>query len=594
MQKFCIPIFLVLGMLFGLACGPAFVQDPVPPKLAFSDELFDVLQLPSAPEDTSNGDQDTKCSIIMDSRIASSNGSSGYLKKNCYTFSQILACMKTSIAGVKYEGYYTGYDVEQQFNADTQTNTSVIVSNYIKTDEFFAHAVSAGFPNTDMLPSKAIEQIAEDADRDSLYIFITDMAMPRSSESYKIIEALSDEIISDNDLTVGLIGVLADYAGTVYNIPISHLGVNLPANESYQKPIYLLYVGEKKAVFRAMDNFLLASESNSSLNAPGQIRALYYYKYDCEPYSDAQAAGERQQTMAVSYSGRLTSYMMSDKRQQYDPEYIFARIPDDPEVNALVNSMPLSKVYSGVLADENIENEKDNLAFSFEIPFRIVSDTGSAKSGLLQSGGSIELSDLALSLAVDVTCVKLRKEDDALQMNKPESVSKEMNLHTDTANFDLDNATVSVLGDYNASGLTLDEPVIYLARMAVECVLPANVLTKAYDVSWLNDWQIDLTQLQKEWGRDTAIEQVLKTPYIADIFGKALLDANITLVQRYVSENDAQYVQGIDFGFVLREQAQNYSNLKDFEDNEDLGWAFSRADVIKMMSSQSAAPSPKP
>lgn len=600
MKKFLILVFLVFSMLFCCACG---INDPLgsdyqkPAQLTFNDEVYKVLELPSVLEDGSSGSRDVKYNLIMDSRITSSNNSSGYLKKNCYTFSQILACLKTSIAGEEYDGYYTGEDVEQQFNADTQANTSVIVSNYIRTDDFFANAVGARFPNTDMLPSEAIEQIAEDADRDSLYIFITDMAMPQASESYKIIEALG-KIFSDNDLTVGLIGIKADYAGSVCNIPISHIGVKLSENKSYQKPIYLLYAGEKNAVFEAMDSFLLASKGNNSLNTPDQVQALYYYKYDCEPNSEAQVAGEQQPTISISYSGGLTSYM-----KQCTPECVF-QIPDETDEKTLVDGVSLSKIYSGVLQDESISNDENNIEFSFTIPFQIASNTGTAESELLKAGGSIALSELDLSLRAEVQRVELnmqgdseqtKKQGETLQMSNPESVdSKEINLYTDDAKFDLDNATVSVVGNYNVSFLELDIPVIYLARMTVECALPNEVLADAYDVSWLNDWQMDQTQLQKDWGKDTAIEQALRTPFIADIFGKALLDANITFVQRYISNSTTQYVQGIDFGLVLREQRRYYdSNWEDTDNQEGADWAFSNAEIVEMMNGLATSPSPE-
>lgn len=618
MRKYIILIFLVFSMLLCCACGisePPGWDCPKSAKLSFTDEVYKVLELPSATKDGSGGTSATKdessgsgdivYNLIIDSRIASSNSCSGYLKKNCYTFSQILACLKTSIAGEEYVGYYTGENVEQQFNADTQTNTSVIVSNYIKTDDFFANTVGARFPNTDMLPSKAIAQIAEDADRDNLYVFITDMAMPQASESYKIIEAL-DKVISDNDLTVGLIGIMADYAGTVYNIPISHIGVSLPDNnESYKKPIYLLYAGEKNAVFEAMDSFLLACEGNDSLKTPDQVEALYYFKYDCEPNSEAQTISEQQPTIAVSFSGYLANYMKQDTTKNQD---IFTLVSEDSEEKtlserkALSESMPFYKIYIGARNDESISNEKYNLEFSFTIPFQIVSDTGTAKSELLKSellksGESIALSELDLSLLKEVLRVELTKQGnleqtkqgETLQIGNPESADgKDINLHTEDAKFDLDNATVSVVGDYNVSFLNQDIPVIYLVRMTVESALPKEILANAYDVSWLNDWQMNQTKLQEDWGKDTAIEQALKTPYIADIFGKALLDANITSVQKCISDSSAQFKQGIDFGFVLREQRRYYDSK--WEDTVGDDWAFSNAEIVEMM----ATPSPKP
>ena len=362
MRKNGILIILILCMIFCYACAglgnTASVDrdNPKPALLTFSDDVYNALRLPSTPEDVPTDGQNIQYNIVIDSRIASSSGSSGYLKRNCYTFSQILACLKISIAGEKYNGYYTGYDIEQQFNADTQANTPVVVSDYIKTDDVFAKAAGADLSNTDILPSDAIDQIAKDVDRDSLYIFVTDMAMPNESDSYEIIEALSDEIITDNDLTVGLIGILADYAGTVYNIPISHIGVNLSDSKSYQKPIYLLYVGEKNAVFEAMDRFLVTSENNSTLKVPGNINALYYYKYNCKPNSDIQAS--EQQTSLVSFSGSLATYtyMKQNTINKNEIYNIISLNSDDLNKKAFLENMPFYRLYASATKDE--KNQK--------------------------------------------------------------------------------------------------------------------------------------------------------------------------------------------------------------------------------------------
>jgi len=129
----------------------------------------------------------------------------------------------------------------------------------------------------------------------------------------------------------------------------------------------------------------------------------------------------------------------------------------------------------------------------------------------------------------------------------------------------------------------LDNPVIYSVRMTFKCKAPSQFLEESYDTAWLNQWQMDLDKLQKNWGTEGNIAEALKTPYLSDIFGEALLNANIAVVQKYISDFSTQYVNGINFGVVLREQALHYNNMEDWKDDEDFGWAFSKSDVDMML-----------
>ena len=580
MRKFYILLILVFGALFCLACGPDYVQDPVPPKLAYSDELSDALQIPRAPEDELNDDQDVKYNIVVDSRIASSNRSSGYLKKNCYTFQQILSCLQSSIAGDSYIGYYTCKNDINTIDPETGTNEITDVSNYIETSDLFLRTASSSLPNNEVRPAEVIKQIASEVDRENLYIFITDFSMKNSSESQQIIDAINRGIIKDYNLTLGLIGIKADYSGTVYDIPISNLGVSLPETEAFQKPIYLFFAGEKHEVFKAMDSFLLASEGFSGLNSPRQIEALYYYKYNYTLQTDGKASVNQQGGTRISYAGRLACYL----KENNDPNYIFSNIPDDPQINSFLDSLSLSKVYSGILLDDNIANETNNIEFTFQIPFQLNSDEVTANSRLLRSENVIDISNLSFGLSGDISRIELRLQDNALQLIAPEIVqSKELNLHLETAEIDLNNNTICIEGDYHPLSLNkLDEPILYRVRITVEGALPMKVLADANALTWLNEWQMDISQVQKKWSHAEVVDLVLKTPYIADVFYNALYSANIAEVQKYLQSASSDYVLGINFGLVLREKAQHYNQDKDWDETEDFGWAFSQVDINDM------------
>lgn len=515
----------------------------------------------------------------MDSRIASNSNRSGYLGKNCTTLQNILSCLQTSVTGKNYVGYYTGKADVYETDPVSSQQIKIGTTNYSVTDDFFAQASCARFPNTDVLPSETIAQIAKDVSEDSVYVYLTDLAMPNAGESHRLVSDLSEGVLTNNNLTIGLIGILADYKGTVLDIPISKVGVALPSENEYQKPVYLLFIGQKTAVFELMDSFLTTSEGNSSLNQPEQINALYYYKYDFVTKTESMA-DDGQKSASIAFNGRLANYVTD----QSDLSFIFNVNSEDAGDETILRNLTFEKMYSGILADEKMANDQGNLQFSFEIPYKIQCATESAKSELMKKDGNICLSELSPTLETELYRIAFHNEAKQLVASKAEAVSSdELYIDANTAKGDEQSESWIVSGNYSASKLELDNPVIYSIRMTFKCKAPSQLLEDSYDTEWLNRWQMDLVKVQQNWGTEENIVEVLKTPYLSDIFGEALLNANIAAVQSYISDFSTQFVNGINFGVVLREQALHYNNEGDWSDDEDFGWAFSKSAVDAML-----------
>lgn len=579
MRRFFLSALLVSIAMIGFGCNDTICEPDPPAKAALHEDLLEELKLPRAPENHVNATQEIEYHIIMDSRIASSNSRSGFLRKNCVTLQNILSCLQTSVSGKGYKGYYTGKAKVYDSDPVSGKQVEVGVTNYSLTNNLFSQASCAKFSSTDLLPSETIVQIASEVTEKSVYVFVTDLAMPNAGESAQIISALSERVLTNNNLTVGLIGALADYCGTVLDIPISKVGVDLPPKGHYQKPVYLLLVGQKDAVYELMDTFLYASESNNSLNQTGQMNALYYRKYEFATRKDA-TTGEVQEAATVKNTGCLAKYMVD----QYNPSNIFKMSAEDSEWKDVLSNLPFSKIYSGIKFDKNMTSDKGNLQFSFEIPYKIQSMNESAKSELMKKVGDISLSELSPTLNTELYRIAFHEDASELVVSKAEPVSSdELYIDANTAKSDPQSERWTVSGNYNASKLELDNPVIYSVRMTFNCKAPSQLLEKSYDTAWLKQWQMDLDKLQKNWGSESNIGEALKTPYLADIFGNALLNANTTAVQKYISDFSTQYVNGINFGVVLREQALHYNNEGDWEDDEDFGWAFSKSAVDIML-----------
>lgn len=580
MRRTILSALLVFIALIGIGCSNSY-KEPAPPppiKAILSQDLIEDLTLPCAPENCANIPQNIEYSIIMDSRIASNSNRSGYLGKNCSTMQNILSCLQTSVSGKTYQGYYTGKADIYETDPVSSQQTKIGVTNYSMTDGFFAQASCAKFPNTDVLPSETIAQIVKDVSEGSVYVYLTDLAMPNVGESHKVVSDLSG-VLGNNNLTIGLIGILADYKGTVLDIPISKVGVNLPSENKYQKPVYLLFVGQKYAVFELMDTFLKTSEGNNYLNQPNQVNALYYYKYDFVTKPES-LSDEGQKSASVTFNGRLANFAT----KQDDLSFIFSDSAKDLDEETVLKELSFEKIYCGVVSDQKMANDQDNLQFSFDIPYKIQCTAENAKSQLMSNGGELSLSELSPTLEAESYRIAFHNDANNLVASEAEPViSDELYIDVNTAKIDQQSGDWLVSGNYNASKLVPDCPVIYRIRITFNCKAPSQILEESYDIRWLSEWQMDLDKVQRDWGSEKNIVEILKTPYLSEIFGEPLLNANITAVQDYISDFSTQFINGINFGVVLREQALCYNNSEDWSDNEDFGWAFSKSAVDAML-----------
>lgn len=578
MRRIFLSALIVFMALFGIGCSDP-VEKPIPAKAVLSEDLVEDLTLPCASENGADIARNIEYRIIMDSRIASNSNRSGYLRKNCTTFQNILSCLQTSVTGKNYEGYCTGKDDVLETDPVSSEQIKTGTTNYSPVDDFFAQASCAKFPNTDLLPSETIIQIAKEVTEETVYVYLTDFAMPNTGEKHRIISALSEGVLSNNNLTIGLIGIMADYKGIALDIPISKVGVTLPSENEYQKPIYLLFIGEKNAVFELMDSFLKTSEGNSCLNQPEQINALYYYKYDFVTKAESMV-DDSQKSASITFNGRLANYVTD----QSDLSFIFNVNSEDADDGTILRNLTFEKMYSGILVDQKMASDLGNLQFSFEIPYTIQCATESAKSQLMRKEVNICLSELSPTLETALYRIAFHNEENQLVASKAETVSSdELYIDVSTAKGDQQSENWIVLGNYSALKLELDNPVIYSIRMTFKSKAPSQLLEEAYDTEWLNRWQMDLDKVRQSWGTEENIVEVLKTPYLSEIFGEALLNANIAAVQSYISDFSTQFVNGINFGVVLREQALHYNSEGDWSDDEDFGWAFSKSAVDAML-----------
>lgn len=576
-------VILILSMmqLIGCALGS---PPPEPIRALFTKEVDDALRSTRLKAPSDPDKEEMRYEVVVDSRLASNFGTNGYVQKGCTTLQNIFSCCRNMISTEKYSGYYTCDPYEVcQIDPITQENMPIGSSVCKETASVFSIAANGHCPGTHTMPAQAIAQIAESADESSVHIFITDLAMPQPSDAYMIVDALTDWIIPNNSLTMGLIGVQADFAGIVRDIPVTYVGVQLPERSNYQKPIYLLFIGEKKAVFSSMDHFLRECENNDGLSADGQVNAMYYYKYDRKCTLPASVLSSKQQDVSVAYTELLPEYML----EQYNTTYVFSDIPEDPETKEFVTAMPFAKVYSGILADARIWDETDNVTFSFPIPYEIVCETGNAKSKLLKPGQSLEFSDGTLTLTSELQRLRYILSGEALHLEGWSAANGDgLTLSSNTALFDLGRErgrkAVTVAGRIDVTQFELDNPAIFKAEFDVSYIPSDEELSRDYDTAWLHDWQMDIDTLQKEWGREACFREAVKSPHLAEVFDEMLLGAHLAAVKSNLSENDTAFEQSAMFGLILREQALYYDNSTDWDDAEGFDWAFSKNEIIAL------------
>lgn len=605
-----ITVVIVLFTFYG--CSGAGEDREPRGMIEPSTVLFDELQRMSDSNSDLALNEDTVESpiyhIIMDSNLgdSTSGGTSesdqyncnGYLSSGCATLGSILMVCSELTAGETYHGYMSCLDSENHSSYKGTDQNPIHGSFFIEQDDFFKKAAqSATHLYYDSNLVALIKDIAQNADdnasENDVFLLISDLAIQSEGESNLIADALTKHVLSNKNLTLGLIGIQADYAGSIKNVPVSSVGIEprrvlgtgRNTNEVYQKPLYVLFIGEPEHVLKVMNQFLEKCNNTKSLSRAGQVESLFYYGLSCIPFTEEKtgsmnfASAKTFNKPSVEFSGNIAKYGESG----YDPKYVFDISDEVPEnMMESIQSIPLAKVYAGART-----TDEANVHISCGIPFQLIMSPSLEEDDAQFINGGKEFEFTENNPFVELYPKLLQcnmgtgENPKKMTINSWGDPAQNLIVLAQNPVFNRELHTIDVYCSLDTTQLALDEPQIFSVSVQPECMPDKTELKSQYNTSWLKDWTMDLAIYKQEWASKARLfTQATKTAYLAETFVNNLLDRKIDLNIAFASDEMIEYQKMVIFGVVMREQAKYYV-ANGTDDEENLGWAFSTNDIIQ-------------
>jgi hypothetical protein len=191
-----------------------------------SDVLYDELARVSASQTSPSAEQTASGAptyrVIVDSNLGDSTScencqANGYLDRRCTTVSAMLTVCSQITSGQPYFGYVSCLASESNSrNEDEIPAGAMKGKSVLQLDAFYEKATKLstysdhGCNLVDLVTDMA-EAAGDRAYQNDVFLLVSDLAMKTVGESNQIADALTKYVLADEDLTIGLIGVQADY-----------------------------------------------------------------------------------------------------------------------------------------------------------------------------------------------------------------------------------------------------------------------------------------------------------------------------------------------------------------------------------------------
>ncbi len=534
--------------------------------------------------------------IILDGSLGDYNGgegfnTAGFLSDRCLTFQSVITACSEITFGQDYYGYISCLEDDDGPALEGKWDGAAVGTYFQPLSDFYANAVKTGAysqHDSDLvcLVSDVASCAGECANEGDVFILISDLAMRDVGESNEIADVLAKDVLDTNALSMGIVGIQADYAGMIQNVPSTSVGIEprrvfgTAGNTSqvFQRPLYLLFVGDKTNVLSVMDQFLQACSEDTYLSGQGQTNAMYYYKLCCQPADESGGVD-------VTYTGNIGEY----GAQGYDPAYVFALDDEDDEQEKYRNAIDdiaIAKMYIGQLGKSD-----GNLAISYRFPYEIVTSP-SLENGALQALSAEAVFDFAENNPnVEVTVKQLKYNASEIDSTYPSKIvgweTPAQNLFTlaQDPQFDGTRQTAEILCTIDVSQLQQDAPAIFSLAFHSEYMPDKDTIRAVYDTDWMEEWTMDMGVYKQQWAeRAFLFTEATKTAYFANTFVSNLLNCQINRNIEKISEQFAGFDQTVLCGVVLREQAASYlkGEKESPANNDNLGWAYSYDEKVAL------------
>ncbi len=592
MKKTLLCVLLCLmGCFFLSGCVKPPIPEPkniMQPTQALFDGLDSLNPKGISKQDNQLGQE--RYYIVVDDGL----GMKGFVSTFCQSYRAAI----TAISGVSMSSESTCVRASDLVNEyPTATNGA---------RSFFEEAVNAQFfQSKSNDAASVIQEMTQEFSRnpDQVMILVSDMMIPTEDDCSEAAKALQTAVITPEHTTMGIIGIMGDFRGTIENLPVSpttgykrkisdYMVKDADANGNFKHPLYILFFGNEQVVLNAMEKTMSSLEQSAVFDMEQDVKALYLTEYDItrrdkddiitkfnlgyQGYNDAE------------YPARFLIRGMSDASGKVKYE---STTPVNETYQQMLSDLPIAKLYT----EERGTAEK-NVKIRCTVPFTLIDSslngaTISDSSNFVVSAQDLKIERTDYSITTEVLVLDY-SETEAGKVQADWVPADATMISVASADIDASCKRVDVELSVDTALLDKDEPLLCKVRVSISAQPKWDAIEKLYDASWLKTWELNLEQFDNESicfgqvetsARFTAATTA-KTPFLYSLVYLGLTEEQMKQVDEAISSKTADCVQTTMFGIVVRDVPIRYNGDYSWNYDESFGgWAFSeeQAEIIR-------------
>lgn len=584
----------LLCVLFGLmgcfvlsACSPTKIPDPygiMEPTQALSEALSLVKQTAAATQQSATAQADY-CIVVDDGF-----GMKGFVSPFCMSYRAAISAV-TSVSINSTRACYRA----SEFPA---------LSSEYAADRFFQSAVQDQFfaeKSNDI--ASVITKMAESYQKnpDQVMILITDLMIPTEDDCMQAASALQSAVIEPEHATLGLIGIVADFRGSIENLPVSPTTGQMRKISDYmikeretdgniRHPLYMLFFGNDQLVLSAMQKSLSTLDSCKLLDETMPYYALYFSEYDVSRLAEDDIScsfqlGCQKYNLANYSAGYLIRGVESENGDVQYPSETGASITKEDQQK--LSEIKIAKIY-----DLERGNTKKNVRVRCSVPFTFADSAKSDGS----SSDPYQLLIPAEKLVFTKEDYVVKTEIRVLEYTQREGAKPQASwvvpdtsmIECVSADIDEGKKKIDVVLSVDTTLLALDEPLLCTISVGVNVKPGWQEVAALYETDWVDDLTLNLREFDQEsinYGKAESSARytystTAKTPFLSSLICVGMKDQQTERVIRAISDKTAACMQTTMFGIVVRDVPGRYLKNDTWDEDEDFfGWAFSLKDA---------------
>lgn len=475
------------------------------------------------------------------------------------------------------------------------------------TKTFFQEAVNESFFLPKSNDAAAVIREMTEAYRnkpDQVMVLVSDLMIPTEDDCSQIAKALNEAVIAPEHATLGIIGILGDFKGTIENLPVSpttgykrkiseYMVKDKDANGNFKHPLYLMFFGDDQAVLDAMEKAMNSLEKSAMFDMTNDVKTLYLSEYDITR-RDKDDIVTKFNLGYTDYNDKMYPAMfvfrgMSDKNGKIKYE---AAAPVSETYQQALNSLPFAKLYT--LERGTLEA---NVKIRCTVPYALIDSSVNGATiadsfDLLKPASEIKLKPKDYAIHAEIRVLDYAESQDGKAQASWVSVDEAM-IGVASATIDESCKRVDVVLNVDTSMLNKDEPLLCEVFVSIAVKPKREAVEALYNTSWVDGWTLKLKEFDNEsisLGQMETSARFTKatterTPFLYNLIYYGLAEEQIKQVEAALSDQTAACEQTTMFGIIVRDVPIKYYGDYSWKPTENFGgWAFSEEDAAAIQS----------